>query len=57
VYLRLNSFNIPLAKHYFVNRADTPEISQSYLEKMVELQKNRGEELIKQAQLLREERA
>jgi hypothetical protein len=33
---------VPIAEHYFVNRKDTPEINQDFLEKMGKSQKIRG---------------
>ena len=50
VYEILRKHNVPIASHYFVNRKDTPDINQEYLESLGERQKHRGEELIKMAQ-------
>ncbi len=43
-----------MATHYFVNRKDTPEITQEYLESLGERQRYMGEELIKKAREWRE---
>jgi len=32
----LKQHNIPMATHYFVNRKDTPEMTQDYLESLGE---------------------
>ena len=45
---------VPIADHYFVNRKDTPEINQEYLESLGERYRTRGEELIKKGQEWRE---
>ncbi|CDW83263.1 inositol hexakisphosphate and diphosphoinositol-pentakisphosphate kinase 1 [Stylonychia lemnae] len=54
-YKILKQHNIPMATHYFVNRKDTPEMTQDYLESLGEFQKHRGEELIKKAKSWREQ--
>ncbi len=45
----LKKHNVPIAEHYFVNRKDTPEITQELLESMGKSQKIRGTQLIKDA--------
>jgi hypothetical protein len=54
VYEILKKNHIPMATHFFVNRKDTPEITQEYLESLGERQKCRGEELIRAAKEWRE---
>lgn len=45
----LTKHNVPIAEHYFVNRKDTPEITQELLESMGKSQKIRGTQIIKDA--------
>lgn len=49
VYEVLKKHNIPIAEHYYVNRKDTPEITQELLESMGKSQKKRGKLLIEEA--------
>jgi len=49
VYEVLKKHNIPIAEHYYVNRKDTPEITQDLLERMGKSQKIRGKQLIDDA--------
>ena len=54
VYEILKKHNVPIAEHYFVNRKDTPEITQDLLESMGKTQKVRGKELIEEAKIWRQ---
>ena len=55
IYTILKEYNIPVAKHFFVNRSNEQAIVQEYLEKQSKLSKNRGEYLIQFATKMREQ--
>ena len=54
IYNILTENNIPVSRHFIVDRKEQPVIDQAYLEQYAKANKNRGEYLIKYAQEQRE---